>query len=82
MLASRQGERMHIRRTLLTTLVISLVGGPYAFFEARAATHRTESAAQAASIDDAIGQQMREGGLVGVAAAVIVDGKVAWRGAY
>ncbi|AKC81513.1 beta-lactamase [Xanthomonas arboricola] len=25
---------------------------------------------------------MREGGLVGVAAAVIVDGKVAWRGAY
>jgi CubicO group peptidase (beta-lactamase class C family) len=82
MLASRQGKRMHFRRTLLTTLVISLVGGPYSLLEARAATHRAEPAAQAVSIDDAIGQQMREGGLVGVAAAVIVDGKVAWRGGY
>jgi CubicO group peptidase (beta-lactamase class C family) len=73
---------MHVRTTLLTLLAMSLAGGPRVLAEARAAEPSAEPAASATSIDAAIRQQMREGGLVGVGAAVIVDGKVAWRGAY
>ncbi len=35
-----------------------------------------------ASIDARIRQQMAEGGIVGIAAAIILDGKVAWRAGY
>jgi len=35
-----------------------------------------------ASIDSRISREMADGGLVGVAAAIIVDGKVVWRGGY
>ncbi len=73
---------MHFRKTLLTLLTVSLAGGPLCLAEARADERSAEPAAPATSIDAAIRQQMREGGLVGVGAAVIVDGKVAWRGAY
>lgn len=37
---------------------------------------------EAHGIDAEIRQHMAEGGLVGVAAAIIIDGEVAWRGGY
>src|SRR5688572_20039078 len=41
-----------------------------------------ESIAPERAIDSEIRRTMEEGGLVGLAAAIIVDGKVVWTGAY
>lgn len=49
---------------------------------AAAASAAPVNAQSISSIDDRIRREMTEGGLVGVAAAIIVDGKVVWRGGY
>lgn len=79
------------RRHHLPTLVATLVFGLLPALAAAQSPQRSapSPASQAAtvavadaSIDATIRARMAEGGLVGVGAAVILDGKVAWRGGY
>lgn len=72
---------MPSRSCAVVLLTLLSVLGPWPVARAQAPASVPPPPAEA-SIDQAIQAQMREGGLVGVAAAVIVDGKVAWRGAY
>jgi CubicO group peptidase (beta-lactamase class C family) len=64
---------------ILLSMILGVLAPPTIAAPASAAPVKAQSIS---SIDDRIRGEMTEGGLVGVAAAIIVDGKVVWRGGY
>ncbi|WP_415252014.1 serine hydrolase domain-containing protein [Thermomonas sp.] len=71
---------MHFKQTLAATVVMFAIA---AFGNTQAAEPaQTRATDTNATLDAAIEQHMQAGGLVGVGAAIIVNGKIAWTGGY
>jgi len=72
--------RPHVFRKIALALMIAVV--PVISLAQPAPAPTADDADGERSLDTRIRQHMADGGLVGIAAAIIVDGKVAWRAGY